>query len=183
MGAWQSCLKFKGCDQDGSFLGNFKEIEKTIIKDNNWSTITEDITNALNGKNNSLPTNLTHLSGILNHTLRLRADNPHWFFSPVAYIDYLLHNVPIPFVRFRERPYLTSWLGPKLASSNEENKAMYSELFNETFLMWSGREIATSNRIRCPLCEFICETPCEGTCLFSSWFKDTWGFCHQSITQ
>ena len=181
MKIWQSCLKFKGCDKDGSFIKNWREIEKTICTENEWLLFTEDVTSLKNGDKNVLPLALENVSNILINAINLRIDQPHWFYSPTTYIANLYNHLPVPFVRFRERPYITTWLGPPLWKSDEEMKATYSELLNEVFFLWTGREVATSHHIRCPLCEFISDTKCSGTCSFSDWFEKTWGFHYKSI--
>lgn len=178
MQAWQSCLKFKYCDKDGSFITKYKDIETTICADNEWSTLEEDLRGVPEGGTDVLPLPLECVCTILRHTMHLRIDHPNWFYSPTSYIDYLLHNVPVPFVRFRDYPLMTSWLGPPLCSSDDETREFYSRLFSEVFFMWAGREVATSERIRCPLCEFISEASCTGRCMFSTWFEREWGFPH-----
>jgi hypothetical protein len=182
MKAWEACLAYEGCDKDGKFLSNYSDIESDIITAINGSKPDVILIQSLkgNGVGSQALEGDTSLTILLRFIIEQRIKRPYWFYSPVSYLDYLCRQVPVPFVRFSKSPWITRWLGPNDGVFSDR-KTFYKDIFNETFLMWSGRDIATSERVRCPLCEYIGDSSCTGECLFGQWFLNTWGCKHNEI--
>jgi hypothetical protein len=183
MSAWEVCLKFKGCDQNGTFLQEYDEISTLICETNGWKNPSSYLKQAVDNNINSvdIAKGDSFLPQLLRFILQLRIKYPYWFYSPTSYVDYLLNKIPVPFVRFRKQPGHTFWLGQQL-NDKKESEYKYFDIFNEVFLMWSGREVATAKIIRCPICEFVNDSSCQGECIFSRWFESTWGFKHDTTT-
>ena len=124
------------------------------------------------------------LSYIFKNNLSVRAKSPFLFFYPSLSLPLFGIFLPIPFIKFRREPSgVAHWLGPPL--SLDKKVEIITALNHDSFFMWSAREIATNNIVRCPVHNYIMDADesCDTQCFFTKWFRDTWGFYPNNINE
>jgi len=178
LAAWEVCLAYRGCDSDGTFLRGYSDVVSDIRRKCRSPQPERFLQDTLAGRRHpgTIVSGDWVLSSLLSRNLRHRIKRPYWFYSPVVYFDYLMRNITVPFAIFANTPKSVFELGPAVA--RDQDTELYGNLFDEVFVMWSAREIATSSSVRCPLCEIIGERTCTGDCSFGQWFRHKWGFSH-----